>query len=89
MVPTLRTAGRGNSAGFSNTEVDRLLDAAETEADQGKRAAMYQRAQAIVTEEAPWIFLWLPQDIYGVARRVQNWRPQADSRINLHRVRVG
>ena len=89
MVPTLRTGGRGNSAGFSNAEVDRLLDAAETETDQEKRAAMYRRAQAIVTEEAPWIFLWLPQDIYGVARRVQNWRPQADSRINLHRVRVG
>jgi peptide/nickel transport system substrate-binding protein len=89
MVPTLRTGGRGNSAGFSNAEVDRLLDAAETETDPEKRAAMYRRAQAIVTEEAPWIFLWLPQDIYGVARRVQNWRPQADSRINLHRVRVG
>ncbi len=88
MVPTLRTGGRGNFAGFSNGEVDRLLDAAETEADQGKRAEMYRRAQAIVTEQAPWIFLWLPQDIYGVARRVQNWRPQADSRINLHRVRL-
>jgi peptide/nickel transport system substrate-binding protein len=89
MVPTLRSGGRGNSAGFSNAEVDRLLDAAETEPDQEKRAAMYRRAQAIVTDEAPWIFLWLPQDIYGVSRRVQNWRPQADSRINLHRVRVG
>ncbi|WP_246523056.1 ABC transporter substrate-binding protein [Neoroseomonas eburnea] len=88
MLPTLRSGGRGNSAGFSNAEVDRLLDAAETEADQAKRADMYKRAQAIVTEQAPWIFLWLPQDIYGVARRVQNWRPQADSRINLHRVRV-
>lgn len=88
MVPTLRTGGRGNFAGFSNAEVDRLLDAAETEADQAKRAEMYRRAQAIVTDQAPWIFLWLPQDIYGVAKRVQNWRPQADSRINLHRVRV-
>ncbi len=88
MVPTLRTGGRGNSAGFSNAEVDRLLDAAETEPDQARRADMYKRAQAIVTEQAPWIFLWLPQDIYGVARRVQNWRPQADSRINLHRVRL-
>lgn len=88
MVPTLRTGGRGNSAGFSNAEVDRLLDAAETEADQARRAEMYRRAQSIVSEQVPWIFLWLPQDIYGVARRVQNWRPQADSRINLHRVRV-
>ena len=83
MVPTLRTGGGGNSAGFSNAEVDRLLDAAETEPDQEKRAAMYQRAQAIVTDQAPWIFLWLPQDIYGVSKRIAGWKPQADSRINL------
>ncbi len=88
MVPTLRTGGRGNTAGFSNPEVDQLLDAAETELDQAKRAEMYKRAQAIVTDQAPWIFLWLPQDIYGVSKRVAGWRPQADSRINLHRVRI-
>lgn len=88
MLPTLRTGGRGNSAGFSHAEVDSLLDAAETEVDQDKRRAGYLRAQEIVTGQAPWIFLWLPQDLYGVSRRVQNWRPQADSRINLHRARV-
>jgi peptide/nickel transport system substrate-binding protein len=88
MVPTLRTGGRGNSAGFSNPEVDRLLDAAETETDSAERARMYREAQRIVSEQAPWIFLWLPQDIYGVSRRIANWRPQADSRINLHRVRI-
>ncbi|MCS6854506.1 MAG: ABC transporter substrate-binding protein [Elioraea sp.] len=88
MVPTLRTGGRGNTAGFSNAEVDALLDAAETELDQAKRAAMYRRAQAIVADQAPWIFLWLPQDIYGVSKRIAGWRPQADSRINLHRVRI-
>jgi peptide/nickel transport system substrate-binding protein len=88
MVPTLRTGGRGNSAGFSNAEVDRLLDAAETEPDQAKRAEMYKRAQAVVTDQAPWIFLWLPQDLYGVSRRIAGWRPQADSRINLHRARL-
>ncbi|MCC7284408.1 MAG: ABC transporter substrate-binding protein [Acetobacteraceae bacterium] len=88
MLPTLRTGGRGNSAGFSNPEVDRLLDAAETEIDQDKRRGMYLRAQAIVTDQAPWIFLWLPQDLYGVSRRITGWQPQADSRINLHRVRI-
>ena len=31
---------------------------------------MYNRAQAIVNQEAPWIFLWLPQDLYGVSRRI-------------------
>jgi len=88
MLPTLRTGGRGNTAGYSNAEVDGLLDAAEVEADEGRRRGMYQRAQQVVTEEAPWIFLWLPQDLYGVSRRIEGWRPQADSRINLHRVRI-
>lgn len=84
MVPTLRSKGRGNSAGFSSAQVDQLLDAAETETDQGRREAMYKEAQAIVNAEAPWIFLWLPQDLYGVSKRLKGWKPSADSRINLH-----
>lgn len=88
MVPTLRTGARGNFAGYSNPEVDALLDAAETEIDQNKRKAAYLRAQAIVTQDAPWLFLWVPQDIYGVAKRIAGWRPQPDGRINLHRVRL-
>ena len=34
--------------------------------------------------DAPWVFLWLPQDLYGVSKRLKGWKPQADSRINLH-----
>ncbi len=88
MLPTLRSGGRGNASGFSNPEVDALLDAAETEADEARRRTMYHRAQLLVTEAAPWIFLWLPQDLYGVSKRIEGWRPQPDSRINLHRVRI-
>jgi peptide/nickel transport system substrate-binding protein len=88
MQPTLHTGGRGNAAGYSNTEVDRLLDSAETEIDQDRRKQMYMRAQSIVVDETPWIFLYLPQDIYGVSKRITGWRPGADARINLHRVRL-
>ncbi len=73
MVPTLRTGGRGNSAGYSNARVDQLLDAAEIELDPAKRRAMYFEAQSIVNGAAPWIFLWLPQDLYGVSNRVSGW----------------
>lgn len=88
MLPTLRTGGRGNSAGYSNAKVDQLLDAAELELDPAKRRAMYVEAQAIVSADAPWIFLWLPQDLYGVSNRVTGWVPSPDSRINLHRALV-
>jgi peptide/nickel transport system substrate-binding protein len=83
-VPTLRTGDRGNSAFYSSKEVDSLLDGANVEVDPKKRADMYKKAQVIVNKDAPWIFLWLPQDIYGVSKRVSGWEPSADSRINLH-----
>ncbi|KAB2875905.1 MAG: ABC transporter substrate-binding protein [Bauldia sp.] len=84
MNPVLMTAARGNTAGYANAEVDELLEAGETEADPAKRADLYKKAQQIVNADAPWVFLWLPQDIYGVSTRVSNWQPSPDSRINLH-----
>jgi peptide/nickel transport system substrate-binding protein len=88
MMPAIRSGGRGNSAGYSSPEVDRMLDAAEVEIDRDKRKALYFHVQDTVNADAPWIFLWLPQDIYGVSRRVHGWQPLADSRINLHRATV-
>jgi len=84
-VPTLKTKDRGNTSGFSNLRVDRLLDAADTEMDRAKRADLYHEAEKIVAAEAPWIFLWVPQDIYGVSKRLRGWQPGPDSRINLPR----
>lgn len=88
MVPTLRSDGRGNSAGYANAQVDKLLDEAEVEVDREKRRQMYLKAQEQINADAPWIFLWLPQDIYGVSKRVRGWQPSADSRINLHRAYI-
>jgi peptide/nickel transport system substrate-binding protein len=61
-----------------------LVEEGNTEVDPQKRAGIYKEAQAIVNKDAPWIFLWLPQDIYGVSSRLKGWQPSADSRINLH-----
>ncbi|WP_299614871.1 ABC transporter substrate-binding protein [Pelagibius sp.] len=83
-VPTHRTAGRGNSSGYSNTEVDALLDAANTETDRAKRASLYARAEAIVNKDLPKVYLWVAKDLYGVSNQVAGWQPSADSRINLH-----
>ena len=81
--PTLQTGGRGNSAFYSNKQVDDLLVAGGRETDSAKRAALYQRAEAIIHDDAPWIFLWLPQDLYGVSARLTGWNPAASGWINL------
>jgi peptide/nickel transport system substrate-binding protein len=84
-APTLRSNDRGNSAGYSSGVVDGLLSAASTETDTEKRAEMFRRAQKQVNADAPWIFLWVPQDIYGISKRLKGWTPSADARVNLHR----
>ncbi|MCC7346575.1 MAG: ABC transporter substrate-binding protein [Variibacter sp.] len=89
MPPTLTTGARGNSAGFSNAEVDRLVRDAGLEEDDARRVDLYRQAQVIVNREAPWVFLWVPQEIYGVSRRVQNWAPQPSGMIYLHRATIG
>jgi peptide/nickel transport system substrate-binding protein len=82
-TPTLHTGGRGNFAGYSNPEVDKLLDAADVQTDRAHRAGLYKQAQVIVNKDAPWIFLWVPQDIYGASKRLSGWAPSADGWLNL------
>lgn len=47
-----------NTAFYTNTKVDGLLDQALSETDLAKRADLYCQAEKIVWDEAPWIFLW-------------------------------
>ncbi|WP_429566699.1 ABC transporter substrate-binding protein [Paraburkholderia sp. JPY419] len=88
MMPTIRSGGRANTAGYSNPEVDKLLDSAETEQDRDKRRALYFKVQEQVHADAPWVFLWLPRDVYGVSKRVHGWRPRPDGMIDLSRASV-
>lgn len=83
-VPTHRSDDRGNSSGYRNSEVDALLDAANTETDRAKRAELYSQAEAIVNADLPKLYLWVAQDLYGVSTKLSGWTPSSDSRINLH-----
>jgi peptide/nickel transport system substrate-binding protein len=84
MTPVLRSGGRGNYSGYSNPKVDELIDTAMVEVDRKKRASYYQKAESILNEDVPMVFLWLPREIYGVSARLGGWEPKADSQINLH-----
>ncbi len=84
MTPVLRSGGRGNFSGYSNSKVDALIDKAVVEIDRKKRAAYYREAEAILNDDVPMVFLWLPREIYGVSNRIGGWQPKADSQINLH-----
>jgi peptide/nickel transport system substrate-binding protein len=85
-TPTHRTGGRGNFASYANSRLDALLDAAAAELDQGRRAALYREAEAIANRDLPYVYLWVPQEVYGVSKRVRGFAAAADGRLNLQDV---
>jgi ABC-type transport system substrate-binding protein len=44
-----------NRTGYSNPDVDRLLEQARVEQDQEQRFDLYRQAEQIIVDEAPWV----------------------------------
>lgn len=80
--------GRGNYSGYNNPRVNELIQMGEVMADPTVRQSIYDEAQEIVYEEAPAVFLILPDEIEAASVRILNWQPASDGRINLHDVCV-
>jgi peptide/nickel transport system substrate-binding protein len=78
--------GRGNFSTYNNERVNELIAEGETTADAATRQTLYDEAQQIIYDEAPAVFLILPEEAEAASDRVQNWEPASDSRINLHDV---
>ncbi|OOR98321.1 ABC transporter substrate-binding protein [Haemophilus paracuniculus] len=57
LSPLFGSANIGNSnyARFKNAELDALLDKAIGLSDKGERAKLYEQAQVLLKEQAPWI----------------------------------
>ena len=66
---------RGNRSFYTNNEVDRLLDAGRAEFNVPVRMNMYQRAQEIILDEAPWGFLAATEYLVGRSNRVRGFVP--------------
>jgi len=80
------TYGRGNFSTYNNARVNELIKLGETTPDTATRVTIYDEAQQIIYDEAPAVFLILPEEAEAASVRVQNWGPASDSRINLHDV---
>ena len=83
---THRSGGRGNAAGYGNRRLDALLDAAASELDETQRAGLYRQAEAIASRDLPYVYLWVPQDVYGVSKRLRGFAAAPDGRLNLQDV---
>ncbi|TAM77727.1 ABC transporter substrate-binding protein [bacterium] len=68
---------------WGTPETDKMIEAARLETDPAKREAMYAKILGAVHEQAPWLFLFEYQDLYGINKRV-DFQPRTDELIICH-----
>ncbi|MGE5673757.1 MAG: ABC transporter substrate-binding protein [Mycobacterium leprae] len=65
------TDGSFNDISYSNKQVDDLEKQGRLELDQTKRKAIYSQIQQILADDQPYLWLWFPNAIIGINKRVQ------------------
>ncbi|HET9793404.1 MAG TPA: ABC transporter substrate-binding protein [Thermoanaerobaculia bacterium] len=79
--------GRDNGTGYSNPELDRLIEQLVATIDPGARVDLEKRAMAIAVADLPYIPLYVQEDRYVLTTDVA-WEPRADGEIFLPEVRL-
>jgi len=65
-----------NHTGYSNPELDSLLERARVERNEEARFALYRRAEEMILEDAPWVSLWHPGQSYVLVKPyVHDYQP--------------
>ena len=70
-----------NFTGYSNPDLDQLLEQGRTEADPDARKAIYDQVQQTVIDDSPYLFLYIPANVDGYQPYVQGYVTRPDSAI--------
>ncbi|GAB5046211.1 peptide-binding protein [Thermodesulfovibrio sp. TK110] len=67
--------GEFNFVSYSNKEVDSLLEKAREILDREKRKKLYWRIHELITEDQPYTFLYVPDTIVAINKRIKGIEP--------------
>ena len=59
---------QNNHTAYNNPEVNRLLEAARTERDRDLRFELYNQAEQMILDDAPWIWTWYRGEGYALIK---------------------
>jgi peptide/nickel transport system substrate-binding protein len=77
------TGGGFNFQGYSNPQVDRLLDQARTETDEDARKQEYDQAAKMIVDDASYIYLYNPDVVQGWSNDVSGYEVRSDRAIRF------
>lgn len=75
------TGSGNNYAGYSNPQVDKLLNAARKPTSMAERKPIYAEVMKILREEIPYVYLWFPLNVKGLGPTVEGFEPIPDGMI--------
>ncbi|MFA5521695.1 MAG: ABC transporter substrate-binding protein [Castellaniella sp.] len=79
--------GALNDGHYCNAEVDRLLNEARTVADVDKRKAIYAKAQEILQDELPSVYLYFQPWPWAISKKVEGFTAYPDGMVRLRGVK--
>lgn len=75
--------GTFNFQGYSNPDVDALLDEARVETDQDARKALYDEAVQLIVDDASYIYLYNPENVQAWGPQVTGYEVRGDNAIRF------
>lgn len=69
--------------GYHNAEVERLIDEGRRTINDTARAAIYASAYRVLQQDPPWLYLYNPLRITGLAGKHPQWRMRADGVLDV------
>jgi peptide/nickel transport system substrate-binding protein len=77
------TGGNFNAQGYSNPEVDSLLDQAAAETDHDARKALYDQAAKLIVDDASYVYLYNPAIVQGYSPKLQGYTVRGDAAVRF------
>jgi peptide/nickel transport system substrate-binding protein len=81
-----RTGEVFNFTGYSNPEFDALVDQGQTTSDFDERYAIYEQANRILVDDAPYVYFYSPLGLRAYRPSVKGFVTRPDLQNNLARV---
>jgi len=69
--------------GYSNLEMDEMIDTAQKTFDDKKREEIYRQIFQKIRDDAPWIFLYRPTYYWALSKELEGWKPASTGRLQL------
>jgi peptide/nickel transport system substrate-binding protein len=69
--------------GYHQPHLNALLDAIAQTEEGAVRQSLWQQANILVQDDAPWLFVYAPLHGWLVHERLQNWTPSIEGRVRL------